>query len=57
MGEERKSDGVALSENESFTPSKGLTDIEANVLLQRWGKNELPEKITPKVSYLLFFDS
>eukprot|EP00605_Chrysophyceae_sp_TOSAG23-4_P002329 GSChrysophyteH1.ASY1.ANO1.2575.1 assembled CDS len=48
MGEDRKSDGVALSENDTFTPSKGLSDIEANVLLQRWGKNELPEKVTPK---------
>jgi hypothetical protein len=47
---ERKSDGVSLKETDVFVPSKGLTDEEARVLLQQWGTNELPEKVTPKVS-------
>ncbi len=32
-----------------FVPSKGLTSQEAAVLLEKWGKNELPEKVVPKV--------
>jgi hypothetical protein len=32
-----------------FVVSTGLTSQEAAVLLQKWGRNELPEKITPKV--------
>jgi len=47
--EGRPSDGVALKEADEFVPSKGLTEAEAAVLLKQWGKNELPEKVTPKV--------
>lgn len=33
---------------EEFEYSHGLTEAEAAELLQKWGKNELPEKIIPK---------
>lgn len=33
---------------DTFVFSHGLTDAEAEVLLEKWGRNELPEKIVPK---------
>ena len=47
--EGRPSDGVALKEADEFVPSQGLTEAEAAVLLAQWGRNELPEKVVPKV--------
>ena len=48
--------GIPMKETEpelDFTPSKGLTSAEAAKLLEQWGMNELPEKVTPKVCVLL----
>lgn len=48
-------DGHKGGENDilkDFPVSKGLTSQEAEVLLQKYGRNELPEKITPK--WLIF---
>ena len=33
---------------EDFVESHGLTSAEAEALLLKWGKNELPEKVIPK---------
>ena len=36
------------SASEEFIYSHGLTEVEAAELLQKWGRNELPEKTIPK---------
>jgi len=49
--EEKKPMNEAESEEEmlrNYPMSHGLTSAEAEVLLAKYGKNELPEKITPK---------
>lgn len=51
------SQGIPMSEDgvshkDSFVPSKGLTSAEAEVLLEKWGRNELEEKSKPK--WLIF---
>ncbi|RNE96713.1 proton motive ATPase, partial [Trypanosoma cruzi] len=47
---EHKEDGV--DEVPMLPPSKGLTTAEAEELLAKYGRNELPEKKTP--SWLIF---
>lgn len=58
--EERLSKGIPLKESKETPPeevdfimSVGLTSEEAAAALIKHGKNELPEKITPKVSDVL----
>lgn len=43
-----------MAEKEPFVPSKGLTSHEAEVLLKKWGRNELEEKKKPK--WLIFLE-
>jgi H+-transporting ATPase len=44
---------VQKPENEDDFPlSHGITNAEAAELLKQWGRNELPEKVTP--SWLVF---
>ena len=48
----RKSMDNSAEDNQSrakvdFTPSHGLTTSEAEISLQKWGRNELVEKVTP----------
>ena len=39
-----------------YAPEHGLSEKEAEILLEKWGKNELPEKVTPKwVIFLSLF--
>ncbi len=52
----RTAQGMRVSiENagESFLMSHGLTTAEAEVLLRKWGRNELVEKATP-MSTIIF---
>ena len=62
----RKSlDHIILTEREvvelKFTPSEGLTSVQAEELLKKWGRNELIEKQVPTwlvifhLVHLLFF--
>jgi hypothetical protein len=37
-----------------FTPSKGLTSVEAEKKLLEWGRNELEDKKTPKVKFCYY---
>jgi magnesium-transporting ATPase (P-type) len=39
---------IAIAREKSFIFSHGLTSIEADIRLQKFGRNELPEKIIPK---------
>ena len=50
--EEAVSRGIPLSSGDEkiLTPSKGLTSAEAEKLLLKYGRNELEDKHTPKVS-------
>lgn len=52
--EEKSEEGISLKESaeiaEDFVPSKGLTSQQAEELLRKYGKNELEDKKTPKVS-------
>jgi hypothetical protein len=53
---DRPSNGVSMKESsnsDEFVPSVGLTEAQATKLLERWGKNELPEKVVPKVSIII----
>jgi hypothetical protein len=48
------SSGIPLTEEgaektKEFVPSKGLTSSQAKIFLDRYGRNELPEKKKPKV--------
>jgi hypothetical protein len=38
------------AKKKDFISSVGLTTSEAEVLLEKWGRNELPEQSTPKVN-------
>jgi hypothetical protein len=47
-------EGIPMTEEgaekvKAFVPSKGLTSVEAQSLLEKFGRNELPEKKKPKV--------
>jgi hypothetical protein len=35
---------IETIEVREFTPSQGLTSVEATALLEKWGRNELEEK-------------
>lgn len=41
-------DGEEETAKEAFVYSHGLTEKEAHALLEKWGRNELPEKVVPK---------
>ena len=54
----RKSTEMSAEDQDSpgkldFTLSHGLTTSEAEVLLKKWGRNELVEKLTP--TWLIIF--
>jgi len=40
--------GADDNANFVYAPEHGLSEKEAEILLEKWGKNELPEKVTPK---------